>query len=551
VLLAYGLLAALALAGAAPLPAAEPDPELGYAEQTLREARVTPDGPTLLRFFRQRTLSRADRARLAELVRRLGADDFQERQRAFRELGRAGPVARPFLEAAHGDLDPEIARSADRLLKRLESGAETTLTAAAARVLAARKPAGAVKVLLAYLPVAGEEFLQEAVFDALAAAGVRDGQIDPDLTAALRDKDPLLRLAAAHVYGRRPPGERKALRPLLADADDRVRFHAAADLVRAGDKSAVDTLIALVGGKSEDLAGRTEDLLGRIAGEQSPETPGLADPAQRRASQKAWEAWWRGHAGKVDLSKLGTARSLRGLTVIVEHDNAGKDGQGRIWECGKDTKPRWELNTGLGGPLDVHCLPNGRVLVAEYKTRRVTERDRKGNVLWQHKCNNSVLTCQRLANGNTLITTMNEILEVTRAGKTVLSYAKPNVYYAEKLPNRHILYVTGTQVVEIDGSGKEVRAINLSGTGWGCAEKLPNGRYLVGLYGANKVVEVDGTGKVFREFAVSSPTRATRLPNGHTLVSSSQGNMVVEFDRLGKEVWKVRTTGRVWRVRRY
>jgi hypothetical protein len=361
----------------------------------------------------------------------------------------------------------------------------------------------------------------------------------------------MLRLAAAYVYGQRGPVGHKALKPLLTDPDGRVRFQAAAVLVRAGDKPAVDTLIALVGADSSDLAGRAEDLLGRIAGDQSPDTPGLADPAQRRQSRKVWEAWWQKHAGQVDLAKLNTTRALRGLTVIVEHDNAGKDGQGRIWECGKDGKPRWELNTGLGGPLDVRYLPNGRVLIAEYKTRRVTERDRQGKVLWEKKCNNSVLTCQRLANGNTLIATMNEILEVTRGGKTVFSYSKPNIYCAEKLPNRHIILTTSTQVVEIDASGKEVRAINLGGTGWGSVEKLPNGHYLAALYGMNKVAEVDGAGKFLWQVTVSSPTRATRLPNGHTLVSSSQGNMVVEFDRAGKEVWKVQTKGRVWRVRRY
>lgn len=533
------------------LGAAEADSDLAYAEQTLREARINPDGPALLKFFRERTLSAADRAKLAALIRRLGDEDFQSRQKAFKSLLLAGASAKPFLEGARSDPDPEIVRSAERLLKRLESGSDSAVTAAAAQVVAARKPAGAVKVLLAYLPTAGEESLQEAVFEALATVGIRDGKIDPELRTALRDKDTLRRLAATYVYGKRAPSERKALKPLLTDPDDRVRFQAATALLPAGERLAVDTLIGLVGGPSDDLAGRSEDLLGRIAGDQSPETPGVADPAKRRQTQQIWEAWWQKHAGRIDLAKLDTAKSLRGLTVIVEHDGAGKDGQGRVWECGKDGKPRWELNTGLGGPLDVHYLPNGRLLIAEYKQNRVTERDRQGKVLWEKKCDSNVLTCQRLPGGNTLIATMNQILEVTRAGKVVFSHRGLNVYYAEKLPNRHIIFTTATQVVELDATGKQICAITLNGTGWGSVEKLPNGRYLVGLYGANKVVEVDATGKVFREFPVSSPTRATRLPNGNTLVSSSQGCMVVEFSRPGKEVWKVQTTGRVWRVRRY
>jgi hypothetical protein len=330
-----------------------------------------------------------------------------------------------------------------------------------------------------------------------------------------------------------------------------VRFQAAQALVRAGEKSGLSTLIALVGDEEETLAAQAEYLLYLIAGDKSPSTPGTRDKASRAKSQEMWEGWWHKNSATVDLAKLKLGQTQRGLTVIVEHDGAGQNGQGRIWECDRQGKVRWELTSDLGGPLDFHQLPNGRFLIGEYIRRRVTERDTKGKVVWQKACNSNVLTCQRLPNGNTFIATMNEILEVTPAGKTVLSYNKPSVYYAEKLRDGHIIYTSASQVVELDAGGKEIRAINLNGMAWGCVEKLPNGHYLAGLYGANRVVEVDGTGKVFWECNVSSPTRATRLPNGNTLVSSSQGRMVVEVDRKGKEVWSQKTAGRVWRVRRY
>jgi hypothetical protein len=385
----------------------------------------------------------------------------------------------------------------------------------------------------------------------LPIVGISDGKIDPALEAALRDRDAARRLAAAIVYGKGKPEQRKLLRGLLKDPDGLVRLHAAIALAPIGNKSAVDTLIALVGEDAEAPAWRAEDFLYQIAADKAPSTPGTIDKANRRKSREVWEGWWQKNASQVDLTKLEAGKALRGLTVIVEHDGAGSDGRGRIWERGLDGKVRWELSGGLGGPLDVHYLRNGHVLIGGYMDRRVTERDRKGKVLWEKKCNKCVLTCQRLANGNTLIATMSEILEVTREGKTVVSYPKPSVYYAEKLRDGHIIYTTATQVVEMDAAGKEIRAINLNGMSWGCVEKLPNGHYLVGLYGANRVVEVDGTGKESWSVNVSTPTRATRLPNGNTLVSSSEGRMVVEFNRAGRKVLTVKTAGRVWRVRRY
>jgi hypothetical protein len=547
---AFWLFALLVLVGVPDARAAEADSDLEYYEKTLREAKISPDGPSLLEYFRKRTLSEQDRTKLADTVRLLGHADYRMRRKAFADLLAAGRPALVFLNQALNNPDPEIARSAEQLKRRIEVGADA-LTIAAARVLAVRKPAGSIKVLLAYMPMIDDDQVRETMLDVLPAVGIRDGKIDPVLETALHDSDAGRRLAAAIVYSKGKPEERKVLGGLLRDSDALVRLHAALALAPLGDKAAVDALIALVGEDAETPAWRAEDFLYQIAADKGPSTPGTTDKTSRRKSRQAWESWWQKNASQVDLTKLQLGKALRGLTVIVEHDGAGRDGQGRIWERGLDGKVRWELTSGLGGPLDVHYLPNGRLLIAEYIGRRVTERDRKGNVLWEKKCNNSVLTCQRLRNGNTLIATMSEILEVTREGKTVFSYPKPSVYYAEKLRDGHIIYTTATQVVELDAAGKEIRAINLNGMSWGCVEKLTNGRYLVGLYGANRVVEVDGTGKVFWECNVSSPTRATRLPNGNTLVSSSEGRMVVELNRARKEVLSVKTAGRVWRVRRY
>src|SRR5262249_23081967 len=131
---------------------------------------------------------------------------------------------------------------------------------------------------------------------------------------------------------------------------------------------------------------------------------------------------------------------------------------GRVWEFGKDGKQRWEV-TGMPGANDVQVLPGGRILVAERNSGLVTERNLKGTVLWKHTVP-SPIAAQRLPNGNTLICTFNQLLEVTPDNKTVREHNNGSGFrHAVRLRNGHILYVTsGGNVVELDADWKQVRS---------------------------------------------------------------------------------------------
>src|SRR5262249_12700389 len=138
------------------------------------------------------------------------------------------------------------ARRAQHCLQAIEQGQGPVLAEAAARLLAERKPAGATEVLLAYLPFADDESVEGEVLAALAAVGVRERRPDPLIVAALADKEPLRRMAAAFVLGSAVPEQRQAVRRLLSDSHPKVRFMAGRELVRAGDKLAMPALLALL-----------------------------------------------------------------------------------------------------------------------------------------------------------------------------------------------------------------------------------------------------------------------------------------------------------------
>jgi len=546
------LLAGLLLLGWAEAAcAAEGDGDLGWAEKTLAEAKIKTDGPALLKFFAQRTLSEAERKRLGGLVSALGDNRYAVRRKAYRRLLQAGPAALVHLKPAVTDSDAEIARSAEKLIQAIESGNDANLTIAAAHLLAVRKPPGSVRTLLGYLPQASDDYLAETVCSALAGVALNAGKIDPLLAAALRDPDPVRRAAAAYVYGKAGPQHVKVLTPLLADAAMPVRYYAARALVRSGDKSAVRPLLTVLGDGPLSLAWQAEDLLLLIAGDKAPRVSLGNSAGERKKCQEEWGRWWEARQARIDLAKVDFKNALRGLNLACDCDT-GQGKSGRLWAFGRDGKERWNF-TAVRVVVDVRLLPSGNLLLAEGDVYQVTERTREGKIVWSHKTNGYATTVRRLPSGNILLAGYMEIMEVTRAGKVVFSYKGGTIYRVQWLRNGHLVFGQNGRVMEIDRTGKQHCMIDIpGGTGiWAHVEKLDNGRYLVAQYSSNRVIELDKDGKIHWQVTVTSPSSASQLPNGNILVSAMNDRRVVEFNRAGKEVWSQKTKGRPFLVRRY
>jgi len=193
------------------------------------------------------------------------------------------------------------------------------------------------------------------------------------------------------------------------------------------------------------------------------------------------------------------------------------------------------------------------VLVAEFRGKKVTERDLQNRIRWE-KAVDGPVACQRLANGNTFIATRTHLLEVDPAGKEVFTHAWPgsHVMAAVKLRGGEMAIITNTsQFTLLDAGGKVLKSFSVAfSSGYSGFEVLPDGRVLVPLFQANKVVEFDTDGRIVWEAAVPQPMSASRLANGHTLVSSARG-VVQELDRTSKTVWEYKAEGASpWRARR-
>jgi hypothetical protein len=533
---AFLMLGAILLSGRVENPSYKEDAEL------LRTAGVGDDA-SLIEFFRKRSPGGQDRRELEVLVRQLGNESFEQREKASQELARRGAVVVSLLQKASQDDDLEIARRALACLEAIRRN-DPLWRAAAMRELTRRQLDGAAGVLLLYAPAADSEEEEDVLATLVTLANTRRGDTAPALLRALRDPERARRRAAAYVLGRSPDAaHREAARTALTDADASVRLRACRGLILGQDKTAVPVLIALLEGPDE-IAWSAEDLLWRIAGDAGPEI-GDGAAAQRRA---AWAAWWRERGERIDLARVPDRPPHHGLTIVAQVD------ANRVWEVDRTGKRRWTAEVS-GGPIEAQQLPNGRLLIAQNVDNRVTERDRQGNVLWELKVPDRTLSCQRLPNGNTFVVTNSTVGEYRRDGSVVYSHdlAKLNkqsrLNSGLRLRNGRIAVIAGPSVDEYDTAGKLLRSIPLpvSGDCYGLSE-TPNGHYLAASYGGGKVVELDGDGKVVWQYEASGAFHATRLPNGNTLIAVHSPGRVIEVSPAGKVVAEVQPGVSIWRA---
>jgi hypothetical protein len=290
----------------------------GEDEKILRAAGIAVDGPSLLGYFRKRSLTAEQRGRIRELIPRLGDDGFAMRQRASLELLGLGPAALGHLRAARGNPDEEIKERLRAILGELEKHTRPSVSCAAARLLRNRAPAGAVEVLLGYLPEAEDDSVAEEVLCTLAVLGVNEGKVAPALIEARADREPARRAAAALVLGRSGNREQRAMvQALLTDTRPLVRFRAAQGLLAGSERAAIPTLIALIGEGPAELAARADELLRCVAGAHAPPLAPDTTPLARRRCHAAWVSWWRFNAhidlrrAEVDLPAFNLALRCR------------------------------------------------------------------------------------------------------------------------------------------------------------------------------------------------------------------------------------------------
>jgi HEAT repeat protein/outer membrane protein assembly factor BamB len=548
----------------------EPDTYLDDLK-VVKQNGLKGDGPDILEYFRKKTLTQPDPKEIAALVRQLGDEDFPVREKAFKGLANLGAAAFTGLkdwETANPlpknpmDNDPslETRKRVAELKLRIDTKAEPTLQAAAARVLAKLKTEGTADGLMAFLPFASDPTVVDEICKTLGAVAVRNGKVEPILLKSLQDPIAVKRGAAGEALARAGVKEQYPnVKKLFADKDLSVRLRVCMAMMTSQDPALVPVMIDLLAELTPNQLWPIEEALIRLAGEKAPNVGLGNDAASRKACRDAWSKWYDANAKTIDLAKLSEASVYLGYTLVVQHNNrigAGGGNNAEILELDKDKNVRWKFTIpgGQNAAVDAQVIPGNRVLVAEFQFAKVTERDLKGEVKWEYNCGGNPFTVQRLPNGNTFIGMQGRLIEIDRNKNEVWSYQRPNfdIFRARKLPNGEVAFATNTQFFRMDPKTQKINSsFNITPLQlvFGAMDVLPNGNVLLGHWQQNRVNEYDKTGAQVNNVQFAWANSVVRLPNGNNLVSSYNQRRVAEF-KGNQSVWEYQAEGIVFVSRR-
>lgn len=517
-------------------------------DEALKQAGLSAtDGAKLVEYLRQRTLTAADEGKIKEIIRRFGADAYEDREKASAEIELFGPAAVSPLRAAEKDADPEVAARAGRALRRMEKVPHAAVAAAAARVVVKLKPPGAAAALLGYLPSADTDAVADEIRAALVGLAVRDGKPEPALVDALADPSPVRRSAAyvALVEGG-PAADRirikesypKVVEAVREEADVEAKFRGLWSLLlTTREKEFVPAMIEMVPDLPRGRIWQLEELLLQLAG-TAPKDGGFGKTSEALAQARdAWLGWWKEKAAAIDLAKVEFHPRIQGYTDLIQMNTGFA-----LWHVvrlGPDMKEKWRIG-GLSSPSDVRVLPDGRLLVAEQNNQRVTERDPTGKVLTERRMNQP-LVVEPLPDGRMLVVCRGQVVEYDKEGNQSQVFSRPNfdILSGRRLPNGETVFVTntpqGANCFRLDDKLKDTgKSHTLGRMNQHMMDVTGDDRALVCEY--DKVVEYDlKTGKAGWSYRVAQASSCQRLPNGNTLIAC--GTRVIEVNPAGDVVW--------------
>ena len=524
----------------------------------LRNNNVNDSQQDIIDFLKRRSLTVDQQQRLKGLIRNLGHPRYATRLRAFKDIMEIELPAVGFLLEALNDDNPEIVQRAEMCIWEIRKGPGPALPEAAVRLMIQYPSRKSVEALITYLPFAPDETVEQQIIETLCLLSTDKEHVTDLFVEALNDPLPARKSAAAYILGKiGTKQECEGLDKLLEHPHKTVKFRTAMGLLAAKNKQSIPTLIDLLEEMPKEKIWEIEATLRRLAGDAAPDLyVSDYDPKKQTAAIAAWKTWWTKHKGNININDAIRDDRYLGLFTICEYDSAnnrfGNRAGGRIWECGRDGKVRWEIKNVMG-PMDAQVLRNGRVLIAESNSRKVTERDKTGKIVWEYMLPTNPINCQRLPNGNTFIATYRNLMEVTPDKRVVYNHNRnlgSNYYTAKKLRDGTIVATNSrAQIVRIDSAnGKVLKTISIQQGGWNGVDVLPNGNYLVSEMSRNLLRELDRNGKLVKQINFTSAFRAHALPNGNRLVVGMNSRKVAEVDFNGKVIWEQSCQGRPWNV---
>ena len=513
-------------------------------EKTLADAGLKSDGNSLIQFLARRSEDKFDPNQIKALIAKLGDDNFDTREQTSATLNAIGIAALPDLKTASKSPDVEISRRAKDCIQKIEEGSRKFVVAASIRLLGPKKPEGALQALISYSPFSELDQTTEDLIHAITSTGSENGTPSKIILDAIRsDKAVVKTLCAEALANINPDLFKKEALSLLNSDEPRVRYKVALAFAKLGDKRSIEPLVSSISSVSQWESSLLDHLLRKLL-PSNPPSVGLPQPEL----QKEW-AKRTTDISKIPEAQLAFNAKNMGKTLIVLLD------AGRIIMVDSSNNILWKIDN-LQFPLDAQILPDEKVLVAEHQGNKVTERNKKGEIIWEKKIDGP-LAVQKLEDGSIFIASKSNIVFVDQKGKEISEFTPPNnepIMKANIASNGDLCLVLSTpqgnaKFVRFDKNKKPVATYDIDvRTSGGKVDILPNGNSLITEVYGNRVIEFNNEGKEVWQFECEQPVAAVRLPNGNTLITSMTQMKALEIDPKGKEIWSYKSNTRVTRA---
>jgi HEAT repeat protein len=371
--------------GAFQPPAAVPeDPERVF----LKASGIATERQALLDYLQKFSGNDDALRHVEELVRQLGSARFAEREAASSKLIQLGPAALTALRRALTHPDAEVVRRVQECTRKIEASYAWTQQRAVVRLLLRRIDSAAVEALIRFLPYTADEGAEADIWFGIYAHMKGRPELLGILPKYLGDPLPARRALAGCLLGRLgDETQKKSARRLVKDVHPQVRLRTAQGFLGAQDATGVPALIDLLDEPAVEICWSAEELLFWLARDAAPKvTVGAATEESRSASRDAWRGWWEKYRDKIDWHQVLSGARQPGLLLICDRGKWEAHSQPqfkRIWLCGCDDKPRWQLSRIVCARAQL--LVGNRLLLLDTSSKggHSAQSDLLGKVLWE------------------------------------------------------------------------------------------------------------------------------------------------------------------------
>lgn len=522
-----------------------------YDTLLLGKNNISTTSESLTSWLKTRVVGKIPQETIEKLIQKLGDEQFENREKAARELQTLGFESVRALQKATRNPDPEISDRAKKCLSIISPNESSALKAAVIRKLALAAPRDFLDILPSMDHLNEDSIVLESLLDALYS--IPKNIQNPDITATqlLKSKNINHQILGAWVIARTKPNA-----PLPLDTTPAiVQLNYGYALLRGRNPDGISWIIQALPGLKPHHAFQAANHLGQLADIKKV----LANLKSRDRNIATigndLKNWWMDAKANFAFSNDGKVPLYPQRILASTMDlNAN---QGKVFEIRAD----YSIKALFTAPFYINhavAIDHATILAGE-QTRSLGAWTIGGDLLNRTDPRPGFTTLSLGENGHRFLYSSPEIQELDISNKSVKSSPVPaETGSATRLSNGDFVSITKKgELVLLDGKTPNTILHRWEGSNkfstFQPIEPTRYGTFLISDPTSKEIREYDKNGRIIQFFPltalgttnISTYQSFLKLPNGNLLVGSRTTLNLSEIDLHGSEVKTIPLEGRL------